>query len=79
MEELTSDVNWIWDNYSTSIGNTGLMLDNALKMNEHVILEGAQGCLLDIDQGTFPLLLQVSHQEVIQPTELEFTQAMLMK
>ncbi|MEC8242901.1 MAG: adenylosuccinate synthetase, partial [Candidatus Thermoplasmatota archaeon] len=56
VEELTSDVNWIWDNYSTSIGNTGLMLDNALKMNEHVILEGAQGCLLDIDQGTFPFV-----------------------
>ena len=56
VEELRSDVNWIWDNYSTSIGNTGLMLDNALKMNEHVILEGAQGCLLDIDQGTFPFV-----------------------
>ncbi len=51
---LKSDVNWIWDNYSNCINNTGLMLDNALKMNEHVILEGAQGCLLDIDQGTFP-------------------------
>ena len=51
---LKSDVNWIWDNYSSCINNTGLMIDNALKMNEHVILEGAQGCLLDIDQGTFP-------------------------
>lgn len=54
IEGLRADVNWIWDNYSGSIGNTGLMLDNALKMDEHVILEGAQGCLLDIDQGTFP-------------------------
>ena len=51
---LKGDVNWIWDNYSSCINNTGLMIDNALKMNEHVILEGAQGCLLDIDQGTFP-------------------------
>ncbi|MED6337917.1 MAG: adenylosuccinate synthetase, partial [Candidatus Thermoplasmatota archaeon] len=56
VEGLKSDVNWVWDNYSTSIGNTGLMLDNALKMDEHVILEGAQGCLLDIDQGTFPFV-----------------------
>ena len=54
IDGLRADVNWIWDNYSGSIGNTGLMLDNALKMDEHVILEGAQGCLLDIDQGTFP-------------------------
>ena len=56
VEGLKSDVNWVWDNYSSSIGNTGLMLDNALKMDEHVILEGAQGCLLDIDQGTFPFV-----------------------
>ena len=56
IDGLRADVNWIWDNYSGSIGNTGLMLDNALKMNEHVILEGAQGCLLDIDQGTFPFV-----------------------
>ena len=56
VEGLKSDVNWIWDSYSGCIGNTGLMLDNALKMDEHVILEGAQGCLLDIDQGTFPFV-----------------------
>ena len=54
IEGLRADVNWVWENYSSSIGNTGLMLDNALKMGEHVILEGAQGCLLDVDQGTFP-------------------------
>jgi adenylosuccinate synthase len=30
------------------------MLDNALKMEQKVLLEGAQGCLLDIDQGTYP-------------------------
>ena len=56
VEDLTADVNCICDNYASSIGNTGLMLDNALKMDEHVILEGAQGCLLDIDQGTFPFV-----------------------
>ena len=56
IDELKSDVNWIWENYSTCIANTGLMLDNALKMDEFVILEGAQGCLLDIDQGTFPFV-----------------------
>ena len=55
-EGLKSDVTWIWDNYSSTIGNTGLMLDNALKMDEKIILEGAQGCLLDIDQGTFPFV-----------------------
>jgi adenylosuccinate synthase len=53
-ESLSADVNWIWDKYNGSIRNTGLMLDTALKLGEHIILEGAQGCLLDIDQGTFP-------------------------
>ncbi|MDP6334449.1 MAG: adenylosuccinate synthase [Candidatus Poseidoniaceae archaeon] len=53
-ESLLEDVKWICENFSTSIAHTGLMLDNALKLKEHVILEGAQGCLLDIDQGTFP-------------------------
>jgi adenylosuccinate synthase len=52
--DLKSDVAWILNSYAGCIANTGLMLDNALKLDEHVILEGAQGCLLDIDQGTFP-------------------------
>jgi len=55
-EGLAADIAWIHATYTTSIGNTGLMLDNALKLGEHVILEGAQGCLLDIDQGTFPFV-----------------------
>jgi adenylosuccinate synthase len=54
VESLQEEVQWIHGIYESSIANTGLMLDNALKLNEHVILEGAQGCLLDIDQGTFP-------------------------
>jgi adenylosuccinate synthase len=53
-EKLAEDIAWIHSTYASSIANTGLMLDNALKLGEHVILEGAQGCLLDIDQGTFP-------------------------
>ena len=55
-ESLSADVNWIWNNYDGSICNTGLMIDNALKLGEHIILEGAQGCLLDIDQGTYPFV-----------------------
>ena len=54
--ELRDEINWIWKTYSNCIANTGLMLDNALKMDERIILEGAQGTLLDIDQGTFPFV-----------------------
>ncbi len=55
-EDLAENIQWIHDTYHRCIANTGLMLDNALKLGEHVILEGAQGCLLDIDQGTFPFV-----------------------
>jgi adenylosuccinate synthase len=54
--DLSEEVAWIHSVYSSSIANTGLMLDTALRLDEHVILEGAQGCLLDIDQGTFPFV-----------------------
>ena len=54
--ELAKDVEWIHTTYKHAITNTGLMLDNALKLEENVLLEGAQGCLLDIDQGTYPFV-----------------------
>jgi len=53
---LASEVKWIFERYQSAIAPTGVMLDNALKLGERVILEGAQGCLLDIDQGTYPFV-----------------------
>lgn len=52
--ELKNDLEWIHNRFGHAIANTGLMLDNALKLNQNILLEGAQGCLLDIDQGTYP-------------------------
>ena len=57
---LAGDIAWIHETYASCIANTGLMLDNALKLGEHVILEGAQGTLLDIDQGTFPFTSSIT-------------------
>ncbi len=53
---LAGEVKWIFERYQSAIAPTGVMLDNALKLGERVILEGAQGCLLDIDQGTYPFV-----------------------
>ncbi len=53
---LRSDIQWVHDNYSQAIQNTGVMVDTALSTGQQVLLEGAQGCLLDIDQGTFPFV-----------------------
>ncbi|DAC34976.1 MAG TPA: adenylosuccinate synthase, partial [Candidatus Poseidoniaceae archaeon] len=51
-DDLRKDLSWVQTTYASSIANTGLMLDHALSLGERIILEGAQGCLLDIDQGT---------------------------
>lgn len=55
-EKLAQDIAWIHENYSHAIKNTGVMVDTALSTGQQVLLEGAQGCLLDIDQGTFPFV-----------------------
>ncbi len=36
------------------IGNTGALLHEAAERGEDILLEGAQGCLLDVDHGTYP-------------------------
>lgn len=36
------------------VTDTVLLLDNALKANKNILLEGSQGTLLDVDHGTYP-------------------------
>lgn len=36
------------------ITDTTLLMNNAIKENKNIIVEGAQGALLDIDHGTYP-------------------------
>ncbi|MCL2585041.1 MAG: adenylosuccinate synthase [Streptosporangiales bacterium] len=38
------------------VADTGLILDQALKNDVNVLLEGAQGSLLDVDHGTYPFV-----------------------
>jgi len=42
------------------IRDTGLLLDAALERGEWVVLEGAQGALLDLDFGTYPYVTSSS-------------------
>jgi len=44
------------DRLSPYIADTSLLIDKALRRNEQVLFEGAQGCLLDIDHGTYPFV-----------------------
>jgi len=54
--DLASNLQWILDRYGNAIKPTGQMVDIALRNGENVLLEGAQGALLDIDQGTYPFV-----------------------
>ena len=56
VDALQSDLKWILERYSDAIRPTGLMIDMALRNGERVLLEGAQGAMLDIDQGTYPFV-----------------------
>ncbi len=51
---LTNDLEWIQNRFGASVRPTGVMVDHSLKRGEFVLLEGAQGALLDISQGTYP-------------------------
>jgi adenylosuccinate synthase len=55
-EQLLSELTWIQERFSNAIRPTGPMLDKALGEGEEVLLEGAQGAMLDIDQGTYPFV-----------------------
>jgi adenylosuccinate synthase len=44
------------DKLSPYIADTSLLIDKALRRGEEVLFEGAQGCLLDIDHGTYPFV-----------------------
>ena len=42
------------------ICNTTHMLHEAVERGDHILLEGAQGCLLDVDHGTYPYVTSSS-------------------
>lgn len=53
---LKESLDWVSSRFGNAIKPTGLMLDLALRQGQNVLLEGAQGCLLDIDHGTYPFV-----------------------
>ncbi len=56
MDEMDEAINTL----SPYICNTTDMLHKALEKGESVLLEGAQGCLLDVDHGTYPYVTSSS-------------------
>jgi adenylosuccinate synthase len=42
------------------VSDTSLLVDRSLRAGEHVLFEGAQGTLLDLDHGTYPFVTSSS-------------------
>ena len=53
-QRLIDDVFSIRDRLLSLMVDTGRVIDDALKAGQTVLLEGAQGALLDVDHGTYP-------------------------
>ncbi|WP_353648935.1 adenylosuccinate synthase [Nakamurella sp. A5-74] len=44
------------EQFAHRIADTRLLLDQAITRGEHVLMEGSQGTLLDVDHGTYPFV-----------------------
>ncbi|WP_069130528.1 adenylosuccinate synthase [Rhodohalobacter halophilus] len=59
-DEMVSQLKPAIDTVKKYICNTTELLHNAVEMNEPILLEGAQGSLLDVDHGTYPYVTSSS-------------------
>ncbi len=53
-DELLKDIKWYKENLEKYITDTTQLIWKLLKEDKKVLLEGAQGTMLDIDHGTYP-------------------------
>ena len=59
-QELIHELEGAITKLSPYICNTTHMLHEALEIDKNILLEGAQGCLLDVDHGTYPYVTSSS-------------------
>ena len=55
-EEIIKEFNGYRDIVANHVKDTSLLIENAIKENQTILFEGAQGTLLDIDHGTYPFV-----------------------
>ncbi|MFN2629369.1 MAG: adenylosuccinate synthase [Gaiellaceae bacterium] len=60
LEELAARLEEYAQRIRPYIGDTSLLVDRALRDGRTVLLEGAQGTLLDLDHGTYPFVTSSS-------------------
>lgn len=54
--ELRATLSDIWSRFGARVVPLGVLVDEALAGGAEVLLEGAQGLLLDVDHGTYPFV-----------------------
>ncbi len=59
-DEIVRDYMAYGERLSTHIADTASVLYRALREGKHILLEGAQGTLLDLDHGTYPFVTSSS-------------------
>jgi adenylosuccinate synthase len=60
VDSLMDYVQKAYERLQSHITHTSVLLNNALDTSKRVLLEGAQGTLLDIDHGTYPYVTSSS-------------------
>ncbi len=60
VSQLSQKLNWYATELNKYIIDTRQYLWNSLKNNKRILLEGAQGTMLDIDHGTYPFVTSSS-------------------
>jgi adenylosuccinate synthase len=55
-DQVTDELLAFRDRFAPYIAETSLLINGALDQGKHVLFEGAQGTLLDIDFGTYPFV-----------------------
>ncbi|MFO0586889.1 MAG: adenylosuccinate synthase [Polyangiaceae bacterium] len=56
VDEILSKLGALSERIVPMLADTSLLVDAALRNNERVLFEGAQGTLLDLDHGTYPFV-----------------------
>ena len=60
LETLTDQLELLAQRLRAYVADTSLLVDRALRDGKHVLFEGAQGTLLDLDHGTYPFVTSSS-------------------
>jgi len=56
LEEILREYGEYRDRLAPFVGDTGLLLSEAIRRGDRILVEGAQGTMLDVDVGTYPFV-----------------------